>query len=142
MESNKVIDSLVEAREKLRQTYEQEIRNYDETIARLKQEALGADDRSGASVKIVPGEFIGMGMAEALKAYLNRRGGEASVERAALDLAIGGLTMGQPGRTERNLKICISNNRGTFQLDTDIKPHRVRLLKGPHAGSSAKGKKR
>ena len=59
------------------------------------------------------------------------------MKRAAIDLAIGGVDMGSPQRSERNLKICISNNARLFEYDT--KSDRVRLLGKNRAAAGRHG---
>jgi hypothetical protein len=132
--SDIVIDRLEAALLDLRLKYEKESGELQEAIARLKRERLQASQAEpDHAPQVVPGEFKTMGMSAALQAYLNRRKGQrVPVARAAIDLALGGVQMGKPYRHERNLKICISNNRKLFVFDADDSTVRLEPAARPH----------
>jgi hypothetical protein len=110
-----VLEKLEEALRELREKYEGEKRQLEDAIAGIKQQRLAINDKHPRP-DVVPREFEGMEMTAALVAYLNRRGGgPESIARAAVDLAVAGVALGNPDRHERNLKICISNNLDLFE---------------------------
>ena len=127
-----VLETLEEKRRQLRADFEAQIRVLDEAIANIKKSRLAKNEIGSDKLPVViPREYSGMGMAAALQAYLNKsKGGPISVARAAVDLALGGINMGNPERHERNLKICISNNRRLFVYDRDDNTVRLHRKSG------------
>ncbi len=125
--SEQAIAALIEARDKTKQDCDNKIAEFDRVIATLRSGDMEDDPRRD-SPKVRAGQYSGMEKTPALQAYLHDRGGEAIVERAAVDLALSGVDMGQPKRHAQNLRIAISMNKGrlfTYDPKSDI----VRLVK-------------
>jgi hypothetical protein len=124
--SEQAIAALIEARDKTKQDCDERIAEFDRVIATLRSGGIRDEPRKDTP-KVRVGQYAGMEKTPALQAYLHERGGEATVERAAVDLALGGVDMGLPKRHAQNLRIAISANKSKFQYDdkSDI----VRLVK-------------
>jgi hypothetical protein len=131
---NKAVEVLEAERARIRSKADEEIKTLDEHIARIKNWEMEKTEENvgGEFPEVRPGQFSQMDPHTALRVYLNdRKGGPVRIARAAVDIALGGASLGRPERHERNLKIMISNNSKDFTYGDDEK-NTVQLTRGLH----------
>jgi hypothetical protein len=104
------IEALERERVRIRKQMEQSLAEIDNAIATLTKEKLPPSE----TVNVKPGQYARMPMKSAMVARLNEMGGgPVSFPQLGADLRLGGVDLG--ARPERNLKICASNNKETFE---------------------------
>jgi hypothetical protein len=104
------IETLEREKVRLTKQYEQSVAGIDRAIALLMKEQLPPSE----AVNVKPGQYARMPMRSAMVARLNEMGGgPVSFKQLDADLRLGGVDLG--ARPERNLKICASNNKETFE---------------------------
>jgi hypothetical protein len=105
------IEALERERVRIRKQMEQSLAEIDNAIATLTKEKL---PQSEAVNDVKPGQYAQLPMKAAMVARLNELGGgPVSFAQLGADLRLGGVDLG--ARPERNLKICASNNKETFE---------------------------
>lgn len=104
------IKVLEERKIKLREEYERDLRELNETIERLRSD----------SARRVPGRWEGMSIPDSIHAFLLEHRGPVKCQRIVEALVVGGVRLGDPEKPKRyvaNVKTTIINNRRRFRYD-------------------------